>query len=155
MNMSELMPNTEPNSRTNISADAVHVAVGVIFNLQQDQILIAKRPEHLHQGGLWEFPGGKVSAGESVDQALKRELFEELGITVIGAQPLMVVQHDYSDKQVFLDIWTVTQFSGNAQGAEGQQIKWVDLPELYRSESRYKFPQANQAILDKLKSLHN
>ena len=155
MNMSELMPNTEPNSRSNIPADAVHVAVGVIFNLQQDQILIAKRPEHLHQGGLWEFPGGKVSAGESVDQALKRELFEELGITVIGAQPLMVVQHDYSDKQVFLDIWTVTQFSGNAQGAEGQQIKWVDLPELYRSESRYKFPQANQAILDKLKSLHN
>ena len=155
MNMFELMPNTEPNRRKNISADAVHVAVGVIFNLQQDQILIAKRPEHLHQGGLWEFPGGKVSAGESVDQALKRELFEELGITVIGAQPLMVVEHDYSDKQVFLDIWTVTQFTGNAQGAEGQQIKWVDFPELYRPESRYKFPQANQAILDKLKSLHN
>ena len=155
MNMSELMPNTEPNSRSNIPADAVHVAVGVIFNSQQNQILIAKRPEHLHQGGLWEFPGGKVSAGESVDQALKRELFEELGITVIRARPLMMVQHDYSDKQVFLDIWTVTQFSGNAQGAEGQQIKWVDFPELYRPESRYKFPQANQAILDKLKSLHN
>ena len=113
------MPNTEPNSRSNIPADAVHVAVGVIFNSQQNQILIAKRPEHLHQGGLWEFPGGKVSAGERVDQALKRELFEELGITVIEAQPLMAVQHDYSDKQVFLDIWTVTQFTGNAQGAEG------------------------------------
>jgi 8-oxo-dGTP diphosphatase len=149
------MPNTEPNSRSNIPADAVHVAVGVIFNSQQNQILIAKRPEHLHQGGLWEFPGGKVSAGERVDQALKRELIEELGITVIGAQPLMVVEHDYSDKQVFLDIWTVTQFKGNAQGAEGQQIKWVDLPELYRPESQYNFPQANQAILDKLKSLHN
>jgi len=155
MNMSELMPNTEPSSRSNIPADAVHVAVGVIFNSQQNQILIAKRPEHLHQGGLWEFPGGKVSAGERVDQALKRELFEELGITVIGAQSLMAVEHDYSDKLVFLDIWTVTQFSGNAQGAEGQQIKWVDLPELYRPESQYKFPQANQAILDKLKSLHN
>jgi 8-oxo-dGTP diphosphatase len=148
------MPNTEPNSRSNIPADAVHVAVGVIFNSQQNQILIAKRPEHLHQGGLWEFPGGKVSAGERVDQALKRELIEELGITVIGAQPLMVVEHDYSDKQVFLDIWTVTQFKGNAQGAEGQQIKWVDLPELYRPESQYNFPQANQAILDKLKSLN-
>jgi 8-oxo-dGTP diphosphatase len=148
------MPNTEPNSRSNIPSDAVHVAVGVIFNSQQNQILIAKRPEHLHQGGLWEFPGGKVSAGERVDQALKRELIEELGITVIGAQPLMVVEHDYSDKQVFLDIWTVTQFTGNAQGAEGQQIKWVDLPELYRPESQYNFPQANQAILDKLKSLN-
>ena len=155
MNMSELMLNTEPNKLPDIPADAVHVAVGVIFNSKQDQILIAKRPKHLHQGGLWEFPGGKVGIGESVDQALTRELFEEVGITPIQAQPLMGVHHDYSDKQVFLDIWTVTQFTGNAQGAEGQQIKWVDLPELYRPESQYKFPQANQAILDKLKSLHN
>jgi 8-oxo-dGTP diphosphatase len=109
----------------------------------------------LHQGGLWEFPGGKVSADESVDQALKRELFEELNITVVKAQPLMKVQHKYSDKQVFLDIWTVTQFSGDAQGAEGQQIQWVELSELFSPDSEYQFPQANQAILDKLKSLQN
>ena len=83
MNMSELMPNTEPKNQQNIPADAVHVAVGVIFNPQQDHILIAKRPQHLHQGGLWEFPGGKVSLGETVEQALKRELYEELGIWVL------------------------------------------------------------------------
>jgi 8-oxo-dGTP diphosphatase len=155
MNMSELTPNIEPKNQQTIPADAVHVAVGVIFDSQAHHVLIAKRPQHLHQGGLWEFPGGKVSAGESVDQALKRELFEELNITVVTAQPLMKVHHKYADKQVFLDIWTVTQFSGDAQGAEGQQIQWVDIPELYSPESEYKFPQANQAILAKLKSLQN
>ena len=77
------------------------MAVGVIFdNQQSDQILIAKQPQHLHQGGLWEFPGGKVAAGETVDQALKRELFEELGITVTQSQ-LMQVEHNYSDKRCF------------------------------------------------------
>ena len=59
----------------------VHVAVGVIINDQQ-QVLIAKRPDHLHQGGLWEFPGGKVDNGEDVEQALVRELHEELDLDV-------------------------------------------------------------------------
>ena len=63
------------NSNNNV----IHVAVGVIINNQQ-QVLIAKRPDHLHQGGLWEFPGGKVDEGETVTQALKRELHEELDL---------------------------------------------------------------------------
>ena len=137
-----------------MSNTSIHVAVGVIFDNQQaDQILIAKRPQHLHQGGLWEFPGGKVAAGETVDQALKRELFEELGITVIQSQPLMQVEHNYSDKQVFLDIWTVTQYSGEARGLEGQQFQWVAIQQLLSAESKYQFPEANKAILEKLKSL--
>ena len=137
-----------------MSNTPIHVAVGVIFDNQKaDQILIAKRPQHLHQGGLWEFPGGKVAAGETVDQALKRELFEELGITVIQSQPLMQVEHNYSDKQVFLDIWTVTQYSGEARGLEGQQCHWVAMQQLLSAESKYQFPEANKAILEKLKSL--
>ena len=137
-----------------MSNTSIHVAVGVIFdNQQEDQILIAKRPQHLHQGGLWEFPGGKVAAGETVDQALKRELFEELGITVTQSQPLMQVEHNYSDKQVFLDIWTVTQYSGEARGIEGQECRWVAMQQLLCAESKYKFPAANKAILEKLKSL--
>ena len=132
----------------------IHVAVGVIYNNQQaDQILIAKRPQHLHQGGLWEFPGGKVSENETVDQALKRELFEELGITVTQSQPMMQVEHNYPDKQVFLDIWTVTDFSGDARGVEGQECRWVRLQQLASPQSEYQFPVANQAILAKLKSL--
>lgn len=137
-----------------MSNTPIHVAVGVIFDNQKaDQILIAKRPQHLHQGGLWEFPGGKVSEDETVDQALERELLEELGITVIQSQPLMQVQHNYSDKQVFLDIWTVTQFSGEARGLEGQQCQWVAMQQLLSAESKYHFPEANKAILEKLKSL--
>jgi 8-oxo-dGTP diphosphatase len=137
-----------------MSNTPIHVAVGVIFDNQKaDQILIAKRPQHLHQGGLWEFPGGKVAAGETVDQALKRELFEELGITVIQSQPLMQVEHNYSDKQVFLDIWTVTQYSGEARGIEGQECRWIAMQQLLCAESKYQFPEANKAILEKLKSL--
>ena len=137
-----------------MSKTSIHVAVGVIFDNQQaDHILIAKRPQHLHQGGLWEFPGGKVAAGETVDQALKRELFEELGITVTQSQPLMQVEHNYSDKQVFLDIWTVIQYSGEARGLEGQECRWVAMQQLLCAESKYQFPEANKAILEKLKSL--
>lgn len=137
-----------------MSKTSIHVAVGVIFyNRQADQILIAKRPQHLHQGGLWEFPGGKVAAGETVDQALKRELFEELGITVTQSQPLMQVEHNYSDNQVFLDIWTVTQYSGEVRGLEGQECRWVAMQQLLCAESKYQFPEANKAILEKLKSL--
>mgnify|MGYP002632837608 CR=1 FL=1 len=135
----------------------IHVAVGVIFdNHQADRILIAKRPQHLHQGGLWEFPGGKVSQGETVYQALQRELFEELAIEVVEAQPLMKVAHDYTDKQVLLDIWTVTVFLGEARGVEGQACCWVSLDEILdKQQSEYKFPEANQAILKKLKSLNS
>ena len=137
-----------------MSNTSIHVAVGVIFDNQQaDHILIAKRPQHLHQGGLWEFPGGKVAAGETVDQALKRELFEELGITVTQSEPLMQVEHNFSDKQVFLDIWTVTQYLGEARGLEGQECRWVAMQQLLCAESKYQFPEANKAILEKLKSL--
>ena len=153
MNMSELMLNTEPNKLLNIPADAVHVAVGVIFNSKQDQILIAKRPKHLHQGGLWEFPGGKVSSGEAVEHALARELFEELGISDIQAEPLMDILYDYTDKKVYLDIWIIHQFSGQAQGKEGQQCKWVNLHDLLSLQSQYQFPAANQPILERLKAL--
>ena len=151
--MSELMLNTEPNKLPNIPTDAVHVAVGVIFNSKQDQILIAKRPKHLHQGGLWEFPGGKVSSGEAIEHALARELFEELGISDIQAEPLMDILYDYTDKKVYLDIWIIHQFSGQAQGKEGQQCEWVNLQDLLSSQSQYQFPAANQPILERLKTL--
>ena len=151
--MSELMLNIEPNKLPNIPTDAVHVAVGVIFNSKQDQILIAKRPKYLHQGGLWEFPGGKVSSGEAIEHALARELFEELGISDIQAEPLMHILYDYTDKKVYLDIWIIDQFSGQAQGKEGQRCEWVNLQDLLSSQSQYQFPAANQPILERLKTL--
>ena len=126
-----------------MSKKTVHVAVGVIVNEQQ-QILIALRPEHTHQGGLWEFPGGKVETGETVQQALARELEEELGIKASGFQTLTEIHHDYGDKAVFLDVWWVNQFSGEAEGKEGQPLEWVGAADL----SDYKFPEANDEIVD-------
>ncbi|MEJ6520789.1 8-oxo-dGTP diphosphatase MutT [Shewanella bicestrii] len=123
----------------------IHVAVGIILN-PNGQILLAKRPEHLHQGGKWEFPGGKVEQGETVTQALIRELKEEVALIVSASEPFMALSYDYPDKQVLLDIHTVSEFTGEAQGLEGQQIAWVNKHEL----SHYDFPDANKPILSKL-----
>jgi len=121
----------------------VHVAVGVIRN-SSGEILLGKRHADSHQGGLWEFPGGKVEAEESVQQALLRELREELGIEISPATPLLEVRHDYGDKQVLLDVWLVDGFSGVASGLEGQALRWVPVTAL----SEYAFPAANAPIVE-------
>lgn len=123
----------------------VHVAVAVIEN-ENNRILIAKRPDHLHMGGLWEFPGGKVEAGETVLQALQREIREEIALDIQGAQPMLQIPFEYPDKRVLLDVWRVTAFSGEARGCEGQEVAWVSRNEL----GNYQFPAANRAILTAL-----
>ncbi len=131
----------------------IHVVAAVIYAAPGiNQILIAKRPDHLHQGGLWEFPGGKVDQGESPWQALVRELREELDINVTKAEPMMQLSHDYSDKPVMLDIWQVTGFEGQARGVEGQECCWVSVAEIVADNSDYQFPAANRVILERLKS---
>lgn len=124
----------------------VNVAVGVIK--KNNAIFICKRADEQHQGGLWEFPGGKVEANESVFAALKRELTEEVGITIHSSSQLMVIEHDYGDKCVKLDIHVVSNFSGEAHGAEGQPSEWVNISEL----THYDFPAANAEIIEKLQS---
>jgi 8-oxo-dGTP diphosphatase len=131
----------------------IHVVAAVIYAAPgMSQILIAKRPDHLDQGGLWEFPGGKVDKGESPWQALVRELREELDINVTTAEPMIQLSHDYSDKQVMLDIWQVTGFEGQARGVEGQECCWVSVAEIVADNSDYQFPAANRVILERLKS---
>ena len=110
------------------------------------RVLLAQRPEGKSLAGLWEFPGGKVDAGEQVEAALIRELQEELNITPTAFRPFMTVSHDYTDKQVFLDIWEVSDFVGEECGREGQQIDWVALSAL----SERAFPEANTPIVDRL-----
>ena len=122
----------------------IHGAAGVIIS--SNEVLLALRPKDKHQGGLWEFPGGKVEAGELVTDALRRELLEELNIVVEHAEPLLVTEHDYGDKHVMLDVWTVHRFSGNPEGREGQQWRWVKIADL----PRYQFPPANVAIVQVL-----
>ncbi len=120
----------------------IHVAAAVIRS-PGGLVLIAKRPLDKHQGGLWEFPGGKVEAGETVEAALARELQEELNIVVTKARPLIQVRHDYPDKQVLLDVWDVLAFSGEPHGAEGQPLAWVEPADL----PNYRFPAANRPII--------
>lgn len=136
----------------------IHVVAAVIHSANStgsaasvpNKLLIARRPDHLHQGGLWEFPGGKVETGEQPRQALARELKEELDIQVTACEPFMQVSHDYTDKQVLLDIWRVTDFEGEARGMEGQDCRWVAVVDLLEPNSAYAFPAANQGILDRL-----
>ncbi len=123
--------------------DAVHVAVGVVLN-EARQILIARRPPDSHQGGLWEFPGGKVERGETLEQTLSRELKEELGIRVDRYSPLLQIHHDYGDRKVLLDVCVVWAFSGEASGVEGQAMAWVTPASL----GDYKFPAANEPIIE-------
>ncbi|MCL6268960.1 Nudix family hydrolase [Sansalvadorimonas sp. 2012CJ34-2] len=121
----------------------VHVVAAVILD-SEERVLIAERPADKHQGGLWEFPGGKVEPGERIEGALCRELEEELGILPSEYEPLIKIRYDYSDKSVLLDVWTVTAFSGEAHGREGQPIEWVDKAQL----RDYEFPAANHPILN-------
>src|SRR5690606_42144392 len=97
-----------------------------------------------HQGGLWEFPGGKVEAGASVQQALARELHEEVHLRVLHSRPLLEIRHDYGDRRVFLDVHCVEIFEVQAWGREGQPVRWVALGELRDCD----FPAADREIVD-------
>ena len=120
----------------------VHVAVGVLLN-DKEEVLIALRPSQSHQGGLWEFPGGKVEAGESVEQALNREFEEELGVNVQSSTALTQINHEYSDKSVMLDVLRIEKYFGVPVGREGQTIEWRALSKLRATD----FPKANQRII--------
>jgi len=124
-------------------ADRVHVAAAAVVDAK-GRVLIAQRPQHLHQGGLWEFPGGKLEPGESAYQALVRELHEEVHLEVEAARPLIRISYDYPDKAVLLDVWRVDGFRGDGVGREGQPVRWVPVESL----AEYTFPAANAPIVN-------
>lgn len=120
----------------------LHVVAAVVKN-SANQVLLARRPEHRDQGGLWEFPGGKVEADETPQTALRRELHEELGIEVQAARPLIRIPYRYPDKAVLLDVWQVTAYAGEPHGREGQPVEWVRCDDLPRRS----YPAANRSIV--------
>jgi 8-oxo-dGTP diphosphatase len=126
----------------------IHVAVATIINAD-NEVLLALRQAHQHLGNLWEFPGCKVEANETVYAALKREIWEELAITVIAAKPLLTVSHDYDDRSVLLDVWHVDKFDGTPHGQEGQRLQWCAISNLVDIE----FPSANVPIISALQAL--
>jgi 8-oxo-dGTP diphosphatase len=123
----------------------IHVAAAAVLDAG-GRVLISRRADHLHQGGLWEFPGGKLELGESPRQALIRELKEELDIIPRLMEPLIRIHHQYDDRLVRLDFYRVTAFDGEARGMEGQPLRWLT-PREMRPEA---FPAADRPVITAL-----
>jgi len=123
---------------------AIHVVAGVLID--GDRICITRRHDATHQGGKWEFPGGKLEVNEVPFAGLQRELREELGIQVRQATPFLCVHHDYGDIEVTLDVWRVARYEGTPRGREAQPLRWVRLAELDPND----FPDADRPILRRL-----
>ncbi|MBT1450521.1 8-oxo-dGTP diphosphatase MutT [Glaciecola sp. XM2] len=123
----------------------VNVAVGVVYH--DRHFFICRRSAQQHQGNKWEFPGGKVDAGETPEQALKRELKEEIDIITEHSESLVTIEFTYPEKTVCLHVFLVDGFTGTARGAEGQEAIWADA----KSLSTYTFPDANVEIIDELR----
>jgi 8-oxo-dGTP diphosphatase len=107
----------------------IAVAAGVLLD-QDGRALITRRPEGTDLAGWWEFPGGKIEAGEEPLQGLIRELDEELGIVVRSASALVTCDYEYPEYVVNLHAWQVTDYAGQPSGREGQPLEWVAISEL-------------------------
>ncbi|MEX0607242.1 MAG: Nudix family hydrolase [Halofilum sp. (in: g-proteobacteria)] len=124
----------------------IAVAVGVLQRAD-GRVLVAHRGAARHQGGGLEFPGGKIEPGEAAEQALARELFEEIGVHSPRTEPLVRRLHDYGDRTVELDVFLVHSWTGEPCGAEGQRLEWLELEALTPD----RFPAANRPILAALR----
>jgi 8-oxo-dGTP diphosphatase len=123
----------------------IKVAVGVIINTSKE-VLMTQRALSLHQGGLWEFPGGKVEPNESIQEALTRELKEEINVSVQSAEPLITIQHHYPDKSVQLHVYLIKQYTGIPQICDGQlDLQWISL-DTWRNDL-FPVPASNLEIM--------
>jgi 8-oxo-dGTP diphosphatase len=120
---------TKPVSPAHAARATLEVAVGVVFR-DDGAVLFGQRLPDKPYAGWWEFPGGKLEAGESVEQALARELHEELGLTVTESVPWVVREFDYPHAYVRLHFQRVTRYLGVPQSREGQQLSWQQVGEL-------------------------
>ncbi len=111
----------------------IHVVAGALFD-SAGQVLIAQRPVGKALAGRWEFPGGKLHADEDPYAGLVRELREELGVEVRAAARLIRYPHAYPERTVWLDMWIVTDWSGEPRGLDGQALKWVEPPRLHEED---------------------
>ena len=122
------------------------VAIGIVTN-ELDQLLLSKRADTKHLAGAWEFPGGKVASQESFKMALRRELFEEIGIHTTRTRKIIEFNHQYDDCYIHFQVYKVIQYLNKISAKEGQPIRWVNLKEL----DEVQFPAANNVIVDTLR----
>lgn len=135
-----------PMTETRTPIPHKQIGVAVIWN-EQNQILIDRRKPEGLLGGLWEFPGGKLEPDETVEDCIRREIQEELGITIAVGDRLITVDHAYSHFRVTLNVHHCHHLSGDPQPIECDEVRWVSLEEL----DDYPFPKANVQIIEALK----
>ena len=126
----------------------MRVSVVAAIIRRDDRILITRRLNDVHLAGLWEFPGGKVEPGESLEVALQREILEELGIKIRVNDEFFRIDHDYPTKSVRLHFFNCTVLEGEAQCHEVADLRWVTAEDL----TNYEFPPADAHVLAKLRS---
>ena len=126
------------------------VAAGILLDAE-GRYLLGQRPEGKPYAGYWEVPGGKLEAGESIFDALQRELKEELGIVIQSSQELTILEHDYPHAYVRLHVSVIRQWSGIPRGCEGQALSWEHLTDAAPSVSPL-LPAA-WPMLEKLKQM--
>lgn len=127
------------------------VAIAIIVD-NNNRILITQRPAHVSHGGFWEFPGGKLEGSETPLEALKREINEEVGLTIVDAKYLTTIEETYNAKPTTLLVYYVDNFDGTAVCCESQlDLKWITCNEL----CHYQFPKANEEIAKLIKVVLN
>lgn len=109
------------------------VAAGILCD-ESGRILISERLGDGPFHGLWEFPGGKIVAGETAPEALSRELAEELGIEVTACSSFMNLRHEYHDRVVAIEFFLVSEWNSDPVGREGQELRWVPTEQLDADE---------------------
>jgi 8-oxo-dGTP diphosphatase len=122
----------------------VHVVAALLID--GDRICITRRRYDAHQGGKWEFPGGKLEAEEPPFAGLQRELREELAIDTLEAHPFMQVRHSYATLDVLLDVWRIARYRGIVEPREGQEMRWLEVAHLDPRD----FPDADRPVLRRL-----
>jgi 8-oxo-dGTP diphosphatase len=126
----------------NLELPHKQIGVAVIWN-QSGQILIDRRKASGTMGGLWEFPGGKIEAGETVAECIVREICEELAIEISVGAHLITIDHTYSNFQLTAIVHHCQHLSGIPQPIESEEVRWVKVSDL----NNYQFPAANVAII--------
>jgi 8-oxo-dGTP diphosphatase len=129
-----------------LSLDSVRIEVVAAIVRRHGKILITRRLDHVHLAGLWEFPGGKVEAGESLEGALLREILEELGMEIAVGPEIFTIEHDYPTKSVRLHFFNCTVVQGEPQPLDVSDLQWVTPPQL----AEFEFPPADAELIQKL-----